>query len=290
MGHPLLLQLDSTATFVESDVTECEDIDTQHEIWLESLDKTLYLSPVDLSRASVLEVGSGSGIWMVQCAQQNPGARFLGIDLSEIRPEEIPSNCKFIVADAEGDWGFSSEPATSGPYDFIHSRLLVAGMHDWSRYFKQCLKHLKPGGWVEAQEIHYPMYADAEGLNPENSPFLKWSHLHLAAAQKGGVAAGEAKNLKDVMGQSGLVNVQETVIRWPYGPWGKDDKEKRLGALGGFNMHKGLEAFSLAILTKHGGLSKDEAKVVCQDALKDLDNPERRFYGLVTIHCGQKPH
>ena len=55
------------------------------------------------------------------------------------------------VADAEKPW----EDVFKGKkFDFIHSRMLCLGMHDWKGYFKNCFEHLEKGGWVKMQEVH----------------------------------------------------------------------------------------------------------------------------------------
>ena len=188
------------------------------------------------------------------------------------------------MADAEKSWDFATEP-----FDFIHSRLLVNGMHAWSEFFKRGIQHLNPGGWMEVQEVAYPMQVTEPGVSIEDSPILKWSNLHKDAAAKTGIDCGAAATFKHLMVEAGFVNVEETAIQWPLGPWGKDEKEKKIGELSKFNMDKGISAFSLAFLTKFGGMNRDQAEGLFQDVREEMDNTDKHFYTQIIVLRGQKP-
>jgi len=68
-----------------------------------------FLIPVD--------IGTGSGRWVVEVADEYPTARVIGFDLSPIQPSLVPSNAEFIVQDVNE--GISLTDAST---DLVHSR------------------------------------------------------------------------------------------------------------------------------------------------------------------------
>ena len=90
----------------------------------------LYIAPiVPAPEFRVFDVGTGSGVWAIEFARNNPSTQVIGIDLSAIQPtSSVPTKCEFQIANAEKGWGFRQ------PFDFIHSRLLFATIPDWPSY------------------------------------------------------------------------------------------------------------------------------------------------------------
>lgn len=64
----------------------------------------LHLSPINFETTKhVLDVGTGTGVWANDFAEENPKTQVMGIDLSRIQPSRFP-NCIFHRADAEEEW------------------------------------------------------------------------------------------------------------------------------------------------------------------------------------------
>ena len=62
-------------------------------------------------------MGTGSGKWVIEVAEQYPSARVLGMDLSPAQPKQIPLNADFIVGDLTHNLEFDS-----GSTDLVNSR------------------------------------------------------------------------------------------------------------------------------------------------------------------------
>lgn len=70
-----------------SDEIEKERLDVHHEIMLLVAGRKLHAAPVNTSKAHrVLDLGTGTGIWAIDYAHQNPSAKVIGLDLSPIQP------------------------------------------------------------------------------------------------------------------------------------------------------------------------------------------------------------
>lgn len=115
----------------------------------------LYCAPIK-DPQSVLDIGTGTGIWAIDFADEFPSALVIGTDLSPIQPGFVPPNVKFYVDDFEQDWEFPEV----GKFDFIHWRSLSGSTGDWPKLYGQAFRNLKPGALLEVNEYDANVYSD----------------------------------------------------------------------------------------------------------------------------------
>jgi SAM-dependent methyltransferase len=263
---------EENAYWLPNDDIEINRLELQHHCWRVSLAGQLYLSPIPRDVHHVLDVGTGSGAWAIEFADTHPSAQVLGTDLSPIQPaEETPLNCSWLVDNAEEEWVFDHK------FDFIHSRMLMMGIHDWPRYFEQAWNNLKPGGWIEVQEPQFPIGYYDDGNVTKDSPLLVWSTHIAEAAAKDNIDTMVTTKFKSMLEKRGFVNVREQCIRWPTAPWPKGKREKTLGLMTYDNTKIFLQA-TVALFTKRLGWTKEDVDKFTVEVEKDMDDKKKHYY------------
>jgi ubiquinone/menaquinone biosynthesis C-methylase UbiE len=65
----------------------------------------------------IVDVGTGSGLWVIEVAEEFPTAMVYGTDISPVQHTDIPSNAEFRVMDLNEGLSFDD-----GSTDLAHSR------------------------------------------------------------------------------------------------------------------------------------------------------------------------
>ncbi|KAH7123080.1 S-adenosyl-L-methionine-dependent methyltransferase [Dactylonectria macrodidyma] len=267
-----------------NDDVENERLDFQHHQWLLTLGDGLGLAPPNKPNSGVkrvLDLGCGTGIWVVDFADEHPEAEVTGIDLSPIQPDFVPPNVRFIIDDIDEEWTYSA------PFDYIHSRAMNFSVKNWNDYLQNIYDNLVPGGFVEVQEIDVMLTSD-DGTLTEDHDLLKWCTLLNQASVMVGRPCESFENLKIAMTNVGFVDVSLNCFKWPINPWPKDKKHKEIGAWNKVNWEDALEALSMAPFTRIHGWSKEEVTVLLAKVRKDLVNPAVHAYTPVCSIYGRK--
>lgn len=136
------------------DITASARLHLQHHLWVSTLGYHLHPSIPLHPSPLIAEIGTGTGIFSLELARQNPQIRIEASDLSLAQTPPIgwwPSNVTFQELDI-----FAPIPDTLlGRYDVVCIRhficvLLPSG--DPKPLLRALLKLLKPGGYLQWQE------------------------------------------------------------------------------------------------------------------------------------------
>ncbi|KAH7377705.1 S-adenosyl-L-methionine-dependent methyltransferase [Pyrenochaeta sp. MPI-SDFR-AT-0127] len=267
-----------------NDEQEQDRLDLLHHIFLLILGGKLYDAPIQPPPKRVLDIGTGTGIWAIDFADENPGSEVLGTDLSPIQPTWIPPNAKFYIDDAESEWVYSASEA----FDFIHVRTLSGSITDWDKLIRQSYTHLTPGGWLELQEPLALCESD-DGTLELAKDILHWQELCNDAAQgfKKDIRVGDS--LRQRMIDAGFVDVQEKVVKVPVGPWPKDPRMKEIGRYQREHMSMGIEPYTLGFIGKVLGWSEAECRVLIAKVTNDVRNRAFHMYIRFFFVHGRKP-
>ncbi|KAI9838753.1 MAG: hypothetical protein M1837_002351 [Sclerophora amabilis] len=267
-----------------NDEQEQDRLDIQYHALRLAFDGKAFFSPVGSSPQEILDIGTGTGIWAIEVADEYPSAVITGTDLSPIQPKWIPPNVKFEIDDVEQAWTWPTNH-----FDLIHTRIMNGSVRDWSRLFQQSFKHCKPGGWVECQELDVDAQTDDDSL-PENSYIRKWCDNQIDAAKKAGVdvkISGEF--LRDHLVNAGFENVVIRKFKVPVGTWPEDPKQREVGTAQLIAMLEGIQGLTLAFWTRFLGWSEKEVEVCLALVRNEFKNKKVHSYWPVYAVYGQKP-
>ena len=235
------------------------------------MEDKLFLSPIVKDPQHVLDIGTGTGIWAIDMADEYPNASVIGTDLSAMQPNMLPPNCKFEVDDAEEEWTYNQK------FDFIHARMMVGAFKDWPAYFKRAYNNMAPGGWIEMQDAMFPMVSDDGTLKPD-SPLQDWNNKLIEAGKRSGRQLIVPPLYEGWMKEAGFVNTHMVKYKWPQNPWPKDPHYKELGQWTLVNIMEGLQGFSLALMTRFLGMTPAEIELLLVEVRKDMKNPKIHSY------------
>jgi SAM-dependent methyltransferase len=109
-----------------NDETAQDNLDLFHHIFTLTLNGSLFLAPITSNPQHVLDLGTGTGIWAIDFADQFPSASVIATDLSPIQPSIVPPNLEFQIDDFTQPWTF--RPSS---FDFIHARSIYGSVADY---------------------------------------------------------------------------------------------------------------------------------------------------------------
>lgn len=142
------------------------------------------------------------------------------------------------------------------------------------------LPSVKPGGWLEKQEIQMFTVSTNGSAGPDSALF-KWVGLPLQAAEMGGTDPKANNKFWQHLKEQEFVNVMERVYEWLTGEWPEDQKAKDIGKATNTNLMKGLEGLSLLLLTKHLGWTRQEVETLLEESRQDINNTKKHFQQIV---------
>jgi SAM-dependent methyltransferase len=251
-------------------------------MFLITLDGALHRSPLAKDIHHVLDVGTGTGIWAIDFADKYPSAIVTGTDLSPIQPDYVPPNCRFYVENAEEEWSFDS------PFDFIHTRMLVIAIRNWAGFFEQAFASLKPGGYIELQDLNFPARCD-DDTAPPDSPIMVWSGHMMEAAQRIGLDLSISSTFPALLNAAGFVDVKYETYSWPINKWPKEKKMKRLGTWAYQNFMQGLHGFSMGFFTRVLAWKEDDVMELVGKAGEQARDLNSHVYMPISFFWAKKP-
>ncbi|KJR83426.1 sam domain protein [Sporothrix schenckii 1099-18] len=229
----------------------------------------------------VLDAGCGPGHWVIDFADCHPEAHVIGVDLSPVQ-RYTPSNASFEIDDLEEQWTFAYK------FDYIHSLMMTGAFRDWPGFYRQAFEFLNKDGWLEIQDIDFPLRC-ADGSLPPGSALQKWTDVMMEASKKAGFLLNTCGKAADFMREVGFVDIVRVPYKWPIGRWPKNERMKELGGLVRENFVGGVESMSLALCTRFLGWSLDDVKTFAAEVRYDMSNSSYHTYFDLYVTYGRKP-
>lgn len=125
---------------------------------------------------------------------------------------------------------------------------------------QRAFDHLRPGGWLECQEI--PATPDCDdGTMTDDYEFLRWARELVEVSRLANRQMDIGGQLKDWMREVGFVDVHETVFKIPINGWPREPHLKHIGMLWQRNLLDGLSGFTLSLFNNYLGKTVEEIEV-----------------------------
>ncbi|CAK7269792.1 hypothetical protein SEPCBS57363_003779 [Sporothrix epigloea] len=241
---------------------------------------TLFLAPFTKADR-VLDIGCGQGHWVIDFADSHPQSHVIGVDLAPVQRYILP-NVSFEIDDLEEQWTFSYK------FDYIHSMMMTGAFRNWERFYEQAFEFLNTDGWLEIQDIDFPLRC-VDGSLPADSALQKWSDIMMEASAKSGFLLNTCGRAAELMREAGFVDIVRVPYKWPIGRWAKSEKMKIIGAGVRDNFLGGAETMSLALFTRFLDWSLDEVKKFSEQVRYDMCVSNYHTYFDLYVTYGRKP-
>ncbi|KAL8671747.1 MAG: hypothetical protein Q9168_003769 [Polycauliona sp. 1 TL-2023] len=267
-----------------NDEQELERIDIKHHITLLLSGGNLHLAPLHHPKR-ILDIGTGTGIWAIEMAEQYPQSQVIGTDLSPVQP----NNVRFHIDDCEAKlWTWPENH-----FDYIHSRYMIGSIGNWASMIRKAYKHTKPGGYFELQELDCRFTSDDNTLL-ESHNLSYWSNLLTEAAAKYNRPVPRYTDYVHWFEKAGFTDVRQVIFKCPTNPWPKNKTLKEAGKFQLLAHIEGFEGISVGLLTRGLAWKAEEVKVLMakiRPELKDRgihsyqNTYVTRFFLLESSHC-----
>lgn len=226
--------------FLPADQEEHRRLDLQHHIFTLSLGG-LYpaadlvrraLQPRPNFKPAILDVGTGSGSWIMDMAKEFPHCDAVGVDLA---PPNLhgtpPDNCRFEIDDA--NLGFAHYRNT---FDVVHARSVSAGIRDFPALLQDFAQVLRPGGVLLLGDGDMQLYDEDENaisLVEEGKPGYSWTHkvffsAYTAMKNRGGNIDSPSMSPTWLRAIDSLTDIGWHKIFIPIGPWRYANQKEKL--------------------------------------------------------------
>ncbi|WEW57499.1 hypothetical protein PRK78_002966 [Emydomyces testavorans] len=266
-----------------NDDVQQNQMNIAHRMFYKLLGRKLVDAPISKHVREVIDLGTGNGTWAIDFADEHPSANVTGIDFSAIQPTRLPRNCSFVIDDACEKWCYPLNH-----FDLVHIRQLYGSVADWPDLYSSIYSHLKPGGWVDQQEMSVEFKSD-DGSLPDDHPLRRWSRYMLQAGEISGKTFKIVDQARDHLANAGFVNVTERRHKVPVGTWPKDPRLKVLGELNLEQIKAGIDGWTIMPFMRELRWSYVDMRYFVRDILEALEDPNIHAYIEMTSVCARKP-
>jgi len=246
---------------------------TQHYIFRMGFNGNIVAPVKDVLKkgGKVLDVGCGTGIWLLEVAEEFPNAKCCGIDMSPIFPTTVkPKNITFLKANM-----LDGLPFEDDTFDLVHMRLLVMALRvsEWPTVLSEIFRITKPEGHVQLFEATVPIIRGGQ----YSTMFNEKATSMLALRDQDPMIASKLRRLMDT---AGFVNIKQKTISFPLGWYG------RLGDMMVDDMRQVVEGMK-PLMVKIFSVTDEDVEQMINGMLKEW--PAMKSYMNAFAYVGRKP-
>ena len=283
------------------DATERDRLDIMHKLFnvVRGRERRLLNAPFQAAMSGVpgdapriLDLGCGTGIWLLDMAEIYPDAECLGVDLHHMGPPSVLDNVTLRGnMDYETPWSLGERS-----WDLIHLQCALGSVSSWEQLYQKVMRHLKPGtGWFESVEIDLTPRCD-DGSLQEGMLSQWWGYISQVYSVLSRPIVYNQNTGADLE-RAGFIDIRHEQYLLPLNGWPLDRKDHKAGMwynialsagennTGGY----GMDAISLAPLTRVYQWPVEHARQLCEDALKQASDPNVHVYNWLHVWSARAP-
>jgi hypothetical protein len=114
-------------------------------------------------------------------------------------------------------------------------------------------------------------------MKPDNGLMI-WADLLRESMTKMERPPPKLESMKKLLEKAGFEDVHALEAKEPVGPWPKDARQKRIGAMSLLNCETGLESYGMAAFTRVLGMEAEKALAICEAGLAAARNKNYHTY------------
>src|SRR5947207_3346529 len=120
------------------------------------------------------------------------------------------------------------------------------------------------------QDFVFPYRCVDDSL--KGTAFERWLESLKAACVALKMNIGKVPGYKKDMEECGFVDIEEKQVAWPIGSWPRNEKMKVLGVWCKRDVLEGLQAWSMAALTRGLGMKREEVELLLMEVRNDINS------------------
>lgn len=225
--------VEDAAYMLPKDEREVDRLDMQHYT-ARFIIHGNHMAPLD-KPGRILDVGCGTGRWVIEMAKEFPQAEVVGLDIVKpnINSEARPVNTLFTQRDV-----LKGLPFTDGVFDYVHMRFLIAALptKDFLSVINELQRVTRPGGWIELTEPGLLL-----NTGPGLSTLWKWLFVF---GERRNIEMGASKSIAKMLRDAKCTNITYKELPAPVGEHGG-----QLGRMLGANILSITEAVRMPIIS-----------------------------------------
>ncbi|KAG6056187.1 hypothetical protein E4U17_002430 [Claviceps sp. LM77 group G4] len=254
--------------------------DMKHAMLMMLTENKLFLAPIGDHPQKILDIGTGTGTWAIEVGDKYPSAKVRGIDIAPIQPKWVPPNVSFLLDDCEQDW-------IERDVDLAHFRFMIISLKNTSRVLGHAFESLRPGGWIELQEVQ-PIPLCDDGTMPDDDPVKYVCETAARAFERFDLKTTLPPKLEPYLREAGFENIHCQIFKAPIGPWAKDKTMRIVGLYSRLVLAELLNTLAGRPFQALE-MSEAEIEVTMVMARKGLDDPNVHRYFNYYFWYAQKP-
>ncbi|CZT17507.1 uncharacterized protein RCC_03341 [Ramularia collo-cygni] len=277
-----------------ADDVEFERLDVMHSlIYRVALNNQLHVAMMRTTPRRILDIGFGTGFWMLDMESRYPSAEVIGLDM-EAPPQGVKSTQRLNFR-SPVDFTAPQWPVEESSVDFVHMAQLVGCVPNWLDQYGKAYRCLRPGsGQIEHVEIDWTPRSYQPNFPANATDLWNWWGWMLQASDRAGKSLAYREDTEELLEQAGFVDVSHKRVRVPLcGTDRRDLQEKQLAH--GYQMtmgYTGSQSFtgmSMALFTRYLGMSPHHVEQLCARVLAVVQQESLPLYINLHVWTARRP-